>query len=168
MRKRRTRSHIIADLSANHVERHALLCGYSVERVAHDYGIDLLLYTYNDDGEIENEMVKIQLKATDTPLLRNEGQTVAFVVQRADLDYWLGERLPVMLIVYDASTDTAYWLHVQEYFREQGGFDLTMVGETITVYLNLSDVVNTDAMRQFARRKAAVLAHLWRSTNYAD
>jgi hypothetical protein len=101
-------------------------------------------------------------------LLRNEGQTVAFVVQRADLDYWLGERLPVMLIVYDASTDTAYWLHVQEYFREQGGFDLTMVGETITVYLNLSDVVNTDAMRQFARRKAAVLAHLWRSTNYAD
>jgi hypothetical protein len=168
VRKRRTRSHIIADLSANHVERHALLCGYSVERVAHDYGIDLLLYTYNDDGEIENEMVKIQLKATDTPLLRNEGQTVAFVVQRADLDYWLGERLPVMLIVYDASTDTAYWLHVQEYFREQGGFDLTMVGETITVYLNLSDVVNTDAMRQFARRKAAVLAHLWRSTNYAD
>lgn len=168
MRKRRTRNHIIADLSANHVERHALLCGYSVERTVHDYGVDLLLYTYNDAGEIENEMVKIQLKATDSLMWRNGGQTIAFVIQRADLDYWLGERSPVMLIVYDASADTAYWLYVQEYFREQSGFDLTMIGDTVTVYLNLSDVVNTEAMRQFARFKSEVLAHFWRSTNHAD
>jgi hypothetical protein len=35
-KKRRTREHVIADLSANHVERHALLCGYSVERHVHE------------------------------------------------------------------------------------------------------------------------------------
>ena len=45
MRKRRTRSHIIADFSANFVEKQALICGYSVERIIHDYGVDLLLYT---------------------------------------------------------------------------------------------------------------------------
>lgn len=65
VRKRRTREHIIADLSANHVERHVLLCGYSVERVVHDYGIDFLLYTYGAAGDIEAETIKIQLKATD-------------------------------------------------------------------------------------------------------
>lgn len=82
MRKRRTRNHILADLSANHVERHALLCGYSVERVVHDYGVDLLLYTYTEEGEVENETVKIQLKATDNlPLLKDE-QTIAFPVAR--------------------------------------------------------------------------------------
>jgi hypothetical protein len=27
-RKRRTREHVIADLAVNHVERHALLCGF--------------------------------------------------------------------------------------------------------------------------------------------
>ncbi len=38
--KRRTREHVIADLSTNHVERHALLCGLSVERRVHDCGAD--------------------------------------------------------------------------------------------------------------------------------
>jgi hypothetical protein len=41
-RKRRTREHVIADLSVNHVERQALLCGFSVERIRVDYGIDLI------------------------------------------------------------------------------------------------------------------------------
>lgn len=55
MRKRRTRNHIIADLSANHVEKHVLHCGFTVERMVHDYGVDLLLYTYSPEGEIEDE-----------------------------------------------------------------------------------------------------------------
>ena len=37
-RKRRTREHVIADLAVNHVERQALLCGFTIERVVHDYG----------------------------------------------------------------------------------------------------------------------------------
>ena len=77
MRKRRTRNHIIADLSANYVERHVLLCGYTVERVIHDYGIDMLLYTYTPEGEVENETVGIQLKATDHLLLSRDRQTIA-------------------------------------------------------------------------------------------
>ena len=52
-RKRRTREHVIADLSANHVEKQALLCGFSVERVRHDYGIDLIWFTYDEHGEVE-------------------------------------------------------------------------------------------------------------------
>jgi hypothetical protein len=28
------------------------------------------------------------------------------------------ERLPVVLILFDASRRKAYWLHVQEYFRQ--------------------------------------------------
>lgn len=53
-KKRRTREHVIADLSANHVERHALLCGYSVEHRVHDYGIDLAIMTYDEEGNVEN------------------------------------------------------------------------------------------------------------------
>ena len=83
MRKRRTRNHIIADLSANHVERHALLCGYSVERMAHDYGVDLLLYTFNADGEIENDTVKIQLKATDNLTMLQDGERIPFPIFRS-------------------------------------------------------------------------------------
>lgn len=166
MRKRRTRSHIIADLSANHVERHALLCGYSVERIRHDYGVDLLLFTYNKDGEYENESVKIQLKATDNPTILKDGQTIAFPVLRADLEYWLDEWLPVILIVYDAIADRAYWLFVQAYFQQQSAFDLSLAGETVTLYIQQNSLVNEDAMRQFARYKAEILSQRPRFINY--
>jgi hypothetical protein len=43
-KKRRTRQHVIADLGVNYVELQALQCGYLVERVARDYGIDLRVY----------------------------------------------------------------------------------------------------------------------------
>ena len=46
-RKIRTREHVIADLAVNAVERQVLLRGYTMERVAHDYGYDasVLVYT---------------------------------------------------------------------------------------------------------------------------
>ncbi len=52
-RKRRTREHVIADLSVNYVERQVLLCGFTVERRWHDYGFDLFMNTYDPNGEIE-------------------------------------------------------------------------------------------------------------------
>ncbi len=69
-RKRRTRAHVIADLSMNHVERQVLLCGFVVEQRLKDYGYDFVLYTYDQNGEAENGEIFIQIKATDTlPLL---------------------------------------------------------------------------------------------------
>jgi hypothetical protein len=58
-KKKRPRQHIIADLSINHVERYVLLCGYSVERVEHDYGIDLVIFTY-DANDKEDVLAQIQ------------------------------------------------------------------------------------------------------------
>jgi hypothetical protein len=66
MRKRRTREYMIADLSVNHVERFVLRCGWTVERTRYDYGIDLNMVTYNADGEVENDSVSFQVKATDS------------------------------------------------------------------------------------------------------
>src|SRR5262245_29517790 len=54
-RKRRTREHVIADLGINHVERIVLRCGHTVERYWHDYGFDLQLHTYDNNGECEHE-----------------------------------------------------------------------------------------------------------------
>jgi hypothetical protein len=157
LRKRRTRSHIIADLSANHFERHALLCGYSVERMLHDYGVDLTLYTYNEDGEPETDSIKIQLKATDNlPVLKDE-QTISFTLLRADLEYWLEEWSPVILVVYDAQNDIAYWLYIQAYFQQRPEFNLTLIGETITVPIAMSQVIDKETIRQFAQFKTNII-----------
>ena len=51
--KTRTREHVIADLSINHVERQLLLCGCSGQRMHVDYGYDLSMYSFNAQGEVE-------------------------------------------------------------------------------------------------------------------
>ncbi|MEN8217477.1 MAG: hypothetical protein ABFS56_14135 [Pseudomonadota bacterium] len=44
-RKRRTREHIIAALSTNHIEYFALKAGFSIEKLEVDY---VRLYTYSN------------------------------------------------------------------------------------------------------------------------
>jgi hypothetical protein len=162
LRKRRTRSHVLAELSANHVERYALLCGYSVERVAHDYGIDLVLTTYDANGEIENGPIFLQLKATDAPRRLRGGQAIAVSLRRSDLEHWLQEIMPVILVLYDGPAQTAYWLYVQAHFEAQPGFDLSATGNTVTVHVNRSQMVDETAMRRFARFRDTVLAQVGR------
>jgi hypothetical protein len=156
-RKRRTREHIIADLSVNHVERQALLCCYVVERRKHDYGIDLELFTFNKNGEIEQGKVLLQLKATDRLRLRADQPAVSFRIDRRDLVLWLAEPAPVILIVYDARASVAYWLYVQSYFRERQDFNLFTAGKTVTVSVPTTNVVNPAAMRKFARFRTRIL-----------
>jgi hypothetical protein len=113
-KKRRTREHVLADLSINHVERFVILCGFSCERVEHDYGTDLLIFTFDAKGEIENGHILVQVKATDHPHYYNEGETIACRVETADLWTWQVEPWPVILVRYDATVDRGYWLYVQK------------------------------------------------------
>jgi len=151
---------VIADLSVNHVERHALRCGYSIERIEHDYGTDLVLWTYTDDGEVENGQVYFQLKATDALVVLADQQTITFIVESADLELWLQEAMPYILVVYDARADTAYWLYLQAYFEGLPNFDLDLAGDTVTVRLSKANILNEDAMYTFARYKRAVAEQL--------
>src|SRR5207253_2180402 len=122
--KIRTREHVIADLAVNHAERQVLRGGGTVERIVRDYGIDLILFTYNRAGEIESSNLFIQVKATEKLTWLEGDQAAAFRLERADLVGWLRQLLPVILIVYDATEDRAYWLHVQGYFAALPGFNL--------------------------------------------
>ena len=50
-RKRRTREHVIEDLSENHLERLVLLKGHVLRRPVRDYGVDATMFHFADDGE---------------------------------------------------------------------------------------------------------------------
>ena|SRR5437867_1714283 len=97
-RKRRTREHVLADLSVNYVEKCALLCGYAVQRITHDYGIDLAIATYNAAGEIENGEIRVQVKATDQLKTVAGGLYAVVRIARVDFRHWLLEPMPVILI----------------------------------------------------------------------
>jgi hypothetical protein len=51
--KRRTREHVIASQSVNHVERFVIDEGYTAQRQDDDYGYDLHITTYDDHGYVE-------------------------------------------------------------------------------------------------------------------
>jgi hypothetical protein len=151
MRKRRTREHVIADLSVHHVEGFVLRCGWTVERMRHDYGIDLYMETYNADGEVENGWVRFQSKATDSLKRSADGNVIAVRLQWRDLLFWLNELEPVIVVVYDARDDQAFWLDVQEYFRHQPWGTRAGATTTVTVHVPVSNVLNVAAIRSFAQ-----------------
>jgi hypothetical protein len=155
MRKRRTREHVIADLSVNHVERFILRCGWTVERTRYDYGIDLIMDTYNANGEVENDRILLQLKATDSLRRSADGAVIPVRLEWRDLLYWLNEPLPVLLIFYAAQEDRAYWLYVQEYFRSQPWTKRAGRATTVTVHVPVSNVLDEAAILLFGRFRDA-------------
>jgi len=159
-RKRRTGEHIIADLSVNYVERFVLLCGHSIEKFTSDYGYDLIICTYNDNGELENGNIYVQLKATDSIRRIAGGQSVSFSLEKKDLLTWLSEPLPVILIVYDAAKDCAYWLYIQEYFENIKNFDIKKVKKYQNVSIPVRNCVNRSSVRKFVKFKKNVLRQI--------
>src|SRR5687768_16463419 len=119
-RKRRTREHIVADLSVNYLERFILLRGWTGQTVHGDYGIDLVMNTFDKGGRIENGVVKFQLKATDSLRVVARKQSVAVRLDWRDVIYWLNEWMPVIAVIYDAKQDRAWWVFLQEALRDAG------------------------------------------------
>jgi hypothetical protein len=155
--KRRTREHIIADLSVNHVERQILLCGFTCQRIVQDYGIDLEITPFSRKGDVEEGKVLVQLKASDRLRLRPGQATFSYRIDRSDLVHWLAQPMPVILAIYDARKNAAYWLYVQSYFRKRTDFNLFAAGKTITVQVETANVVAPAAVRKFARFLKRVL-----------
>jgi hypothetical protein len=151
MRKRRTREHVIADLSVNHVERAVLRCGWTVERTRFDYGIDLDMKTYSPNGEIENGKVLFQLKATDSLKRSADGMAISIRLEWRDLLFWVNEAAPVVLIIYDAKEDKAYWLYLQDYFRQVRWAERATATTRVTIHVPVDSVLDEAAIRRFAR-----------------
>ena len=167
LRKLRTRGHVLADLSINHVERQVRLCGCSVQRMHSDYGYDLVMSTFNAMGEIEEGIVFFQVKATDDLPLLADGRIVSWGVNRRDLLLWLNEAYPVVLVVYDGRRNRAFWLHVQADFADHRSADLFLAGETIHVHLPLTNRLNRRSVQRIIRRKNAIHAQI-RGRDHSD
>ncbi len=66
----------------------------SVERIEYDYGYDLLIFTYDAEGEIENGQIYIQLKATDSLSTLADQKTISFTLTRSvDKDLEVASRI---------------------------------------------------------------------------
>jgi hypothetical protein len=165
-RKRRTRKHVIADLSLHHVPYQIAKCGFTIEVIRSDYGYDGSIFTYDNQGEIENGTIFIQLKATDRIKRYKNKTAFSFRIRKKDVDFWQGEPFPVYLILFDAVSETAYWLYLQEYLRKNGITSASMKGDSVVVSIAAAQVVDVKSVRTWRADKARVLAKIG-STSHA-
>ncbi len=130
--KRRTREHILADLSVNYVELLVLRCGFSAQRIDADYGYDLVVNLYTENGEIRNETIPIQLKASDNLQKYAVARESAFSFPISTKDYrlWSLRLLPALLVLYDAQMNEAYWIDVADLAKKESQ---SIKGKTIRI-----------------------------------
>jgi hypothetical protein len=98
------------------VEGFILEEGHTAQRVTHDYGYGLVLFTYDAQGFVEPGLTFFQVKAMET--VKEQGTDYVFDLDIRDYNLWIREKMPVILILFDASRKRAWWHHVQGYFRE--------------------------------------------------
>jgi hypothetical protein len=153
-RKRRTREHVIADLSLNHVERFILEEGHTAERRTSDYGYDLTVYTYDKNGYTEPGAIFVQVKGAEQLLA--SGNDVTFDIDVRDYALWTTELLPVILILFDVSRRRAYWLYVQRYFAETPSRKPKEDAKTVRVRVPKRQVLSRVAIRKMREYKQAI------------
>ncbi|MBF4577147.1 DUF4365 domain-containing protein [Frondihabitans sp. VKM Ac-2883] len=80
------------------------------EQPTDDYGIDAQIEIVADD-EATGRLLAAQIKSGPSYFRKPhaDGDGWWFQLDRDDLTYWLDHALPVVVVLYDPSTDQAYW-----------------------------------------------------------
>lgn len=130
-RKQRTRAHVIADLSVHHFERFVLEEGHTAQRLGSDYGYDLIVWTFDEEGYAEPGAIYVQFKAMEA--LTESGQDYVYDLDIRDYNLWVREEVPVILVLFDATRRRAYWLPGQRYFRQVGARQPRKGAKTVRV-----------------------------------
>jgi len=154
-RKQRTRQHVIADLSVHHVERFVLEQGYTAQRLSSDYGYDLLMSTFDEQGYVEPGSIYFQFKAKE--VLVQTGMHYVYDVDIRDYNLWIREKMPVIFILFDASRRRAYWLAIQEYFRTDAARRPKKGARSVRVRVPRRQVVNGRVIAKMRELKWAAL-----------
>jgi hypothetical protein len=153
-RKRRTRQHVIADLSVHHVEGFILEEGHTAQRLGSDYGYDLIMWTFDEDGYVEPGSVYFQFKAMER--LQRSGTDRVYDLDIRDYNLWRLEKTPVILVLFDAGQRHACWLGVQQYFREDTARQPKKGAKTVRIRVPARQLVD--------RRAIARMRYLKRET----
>jgi hypothetical protein len=143
-RKQRTRQHVIADLSVHHIEGFILEAGHTVLRLSSDYGYDLIIFTYDAQGYVEPGFLLLQLKAAET--WQANGGAYVFDLDIRDYNLWMHEKMPVILVLFDATRRRACWLAIQSYFRADATRQPKKGTKTVRVRVHERQVVSHRAI----------------------
>ncbi len=144
--KRRTREHVIADLSVHFLEGFILEEGHHARRLDSDYSYDLVMRTFDEGGFAEPGAVYFQVKASDNPLFVDTD--IAYDIDIRDFNLWVAEESPVFLVLFDAKRRKAYWLYVQEYVKKEFSVRPVRGAKSIRFRISTRNVVTRKVIRR--------------------
>lgn len=154
-RKRRTRQHVIADQSVHCVEGFILDEGHTAQRFLHDYGYDLVMRTYDERGYVEPDVVFFQIKASER--LEVVGGDYFFDAEVRDYNLWIAEKMPVILVLYDAISRRAFWLYFKQFFLDNPIRRPRKGAKWVRVQVPSSQQMSPQAIVELRRLKSEVV-----------
>jgi hypothetical protein len=112
----RPRTHVLEDISRNHVKSFFSACGWSVNDLHKDYGEDLIIQIFQN-ALATPLFFFVQVKATDQLDKIYSKRTKAFSIRlpTTALIRWQSSPIPTLLVLYDAKREEAYWEYCQFY-----------------------------------------------------
>jgi hypothetical protein len=117
-----------------------------------DAGIDGFLELRDTStGEVRAQWITAQLKTRKQGNFAEEtGESLSFICEQKDMDYWLGSNVPVVLFVARLSDERIYWKPVHSWFADPERRRTRKV-----VFDKKNDVLNEAALTGFAATVAS-------------
>lgn len=157
IRPRRTHEHVIASQSHNYIEKFFIDKGHTVARPPEDYGTDVMVNTFDQNGYAENGDIRLQLKGRSKFTYSKNGSHIRFQIEAKHYDLWLNEPYPIFLVLYDASKIIAYYLYLQECFTAGFARKPRAKATWMTVRVPVANAFTEQTVDYMRERKAAVL-----------
>jgi len=147
IRKKRDISHVTSDRGVCFFEWKALASRCKIDRIPADadYGIDLNVYMYDNNFNLETGCVFIQIKSQLNPKYTSE-HLVFNNVETSHIAHWMDLPYPLIFVVVDVLGCKAYWIHIQEYFKNK---EKTLSEKYNTVYIPLKNALGKTAFDSF-------------------
>jgi len=113
MSKHITANQILGEIGETAVKGRFLSLGFQFDgRSRLEAGVDGIAEVMND-GQPLAKMIAVQVKATESGRYASETDNgFSYLLRQADLDYWRGSNLPVIIVLYRRSDETFYWKEV--------------------------------------------------------
>jgi len=123
----RTEEHEIAEVAMTAIQAVIATAGFAVERVANDYGEDLLVQT-SYEGQMDASRLWVQAKGTRSigSYARSDGR-FALSTDRSHLTRWARSADPVVIVLWDCARGAGYFTRVDDRPRTGDETDTAMV-----------------------------------------
>lgn len=146
---KRPREHIIEDLARAQLHQVFTRVGWSSEDLDQDYGEDVLVRIF-DNGITTPWSFLVQSKGTDNleRYLAKDGKNISFPIRSTHIEHWNRFWEPVVLAIYDASTEITYWEVIQTFLDSIEDSDSSKPRKSISVQVPTDNLLDAEGLQR--------------------